>query len=63
MPDLRKERLWPLVAGAALGVVLRLLFSGVPGEPYDAMMVSFTLLVPFVVGAVTVYLAERTQRR
>ena len=53
----------PLGCGAMVGIALRLFFSGTPGEPYAAMMSSFTLLVPVVVGAVTVYLAELTARR
>lgn len=54
--------LWPLAAGVVVGILLRLVFSGAPGEPYSAMMASFTLLVPMLVGAVTVYAAERRQR-
>ncbi len=54
---------WPLVAGAITGVVLRLVFSGKPGNPYSAMMSSFVLLVPMLVGAVTVYVAETQRRR
>jgi hypothetical protein len=53
----------PLICGALVGVSLRLFFSGTPGEPYHAMMSSFVLLVPILVGAVTVYMAERTGRR
>lgn len=71
-PDSREpKRFWivlfgwsvPLVSGALVGVALRLFFSGTPGEPYHAMMSSFTLLVPILVGAVTVYVAERAGRR
>ena len=54
---------WPLFAGAATGLVLRLLFGGKPGDPYAPMMVSFVYLCPIVVGAVTVYAAERRERR
>jgi hypothetical protein len=53
----------PLICGALVGVAFRLFFSGRPGEPYHAMMSTFTLLVPIVVGAVTVYIAERAGRR
>jgi len=53
----------PLICGALVGVAFRLFFSGTPGEPYHAMMSTFTLLVPIVVGAVTVYMAERAGRR
>lgn len=71
-PDMQEHRrFWitrfgwavPLICGAVAGVVLRLFFSGTPGEPYHAMMSSFTLLVPVLVGAVTVYVAERAGHR
>jgi hypothetical protein len=71
-PDtLEPHRFWivrfgwavPLICGALVGVALRLFFSGTPGKPYHAMMSSFTLLVPILVGAVTVYMAERAGRR
>jgi hypothetical protein len=55
--------LWPVEAGAVAGIALRLVFSGHAGGPYNAMESSFTLLVPLVVGAVTVAWAERTMRR
>jgi hypothetical protein len=42
---------------------MRLLFRGKPGHAYEPMMRSFVLLVPVLVGAVTVYLAERVKRR
>jgi hypothetical protein len=54
---------WPLIVGAITGVALRLVFSGEAGSPYSAMMSSFVLLVPLLVGAVTVYAAERQRRR
>jgi hypothetical protein len=54
---------WPLMMGALTGVALRLVFSGKAGSPYSAMMNSFVLLVPLLVGAVTVYVAERQRRR
>lgn len=57
-------RTWlPLVGGALLGLALRLAFAGVPGGPYAAMMASFVLLAPWAVGAATVYIAERFERR
>jgi len=63
-PQKHRSRLWwPLVAGIAYGVSIRLVFSGEAGGPYNAMMSSFTLLVPVLVGAVTVMVAERTARR
>lgn len=54
---------WPVAAGALLGIALRLAFFGKPGGPYAAMMASFIYIVPVVVGAATVYLAERVRRR
>jgi hypothetical protein len=53
----------PLVCGALVGIAMRLLFHGKPGEPYQPMMRSFVLLVPVLVGALAVYLAERVRRR
>lgn len=55
--------LWPLAGGALAGLLLRLLFSGRPGEAYTAMAGSFIFLSPILVGMVTVYLAERRHRR
>jgi len=54
---------WPLQVGAAVGVFMRLGFTGKPGGPYAAMMSSFVLLVPLLVGAMTVFVAEMQQRR
>ncbi len=54
---------WPFVAGVAAGLALRLAFSGKPGGAYQVMGASFIYLCPIVVGAVTVYVAERRQRR
>jgi uncharacterized protein YndB with AHSA1/START domain len=54
---------WPLLAGVMAGIALRLVFSGQPGGPYAAMSASFIYLGPCLVGAVTVYVAERQQRR
>jgi hypothetical protein len=73
----KKEQLpfpkwWPIVAGALVGVVLRLAyFSGsmfssggiTPHGRYDVMMGAFIYLAPLAVGAITVYLAERQLRR
>jgi hypothetical protein len=53
----------PLAVGVATGIALRLVFSGRPGAPYSAMMSSFVLLVPLLVGAATVYVAETQRRR
>ena len=54
---------WPLLAGALLGVLLRLIFSGDPGKVYSAMGGAFIYLAPVAVGGLTVYLAETTKRR
>ncbi|WP_116810241.1 SRPBCC domain-containing protein [Steroidobacter cummioxidans] len=54
---------WPIVAGALVGLLLRLFYSGGPDGPYGAMMGSFIFIAPLAVSAVTVYLAERLARR
>lgn len=54
---------WPVLSGCAVGLLLRFMFMGKGDQPYAAMMGSFIFLVPLLVGAVTVYLAERRQRR
>jgi hypothetical protein len=54
---------WPVGCGVIAGLAMRLVFSGGYGDPYVAMMASFILGAPLVVSAVTVYLAERVQRR
>lgn len=54
---------WPIVAGALSGVTLRLVYSGNPYEAYAPMMGGFIYLAPAVVGAVTIFLAERKARR
>lgn len=61
--DLPFSFLWPLLAGASAGIALRLVFSGKPGSPYAAMMSAFIYFSPVIVGAVTVYVAERRKRR
>jgi hypothetical protein len=57
------RRLVPLLAGAMIGLVLRLVFWNRPGEPYETMLASFVFLAPAIVGMVTVYVAERSARR
>ena len=54
---------WPFVAGALVGIALRVAFFGGPGERWGAMMGSFIYLVPVAVSAVTVYVAELQCRR
>lgn len=55
--------LLPLLGGAAAALVMRLVFSGSPGQRYSAMLGTFIYLAPVLGGAVTVYLAERIRRR
>lgn len=54
---------WPILAGALVALVLRIVFVGGPGERFSPMLGSFVYFVPAVCGAVTVYLAERIERR
>ncbi len=57
-------RKWhPVLAGALAGLLLRLAFSAKGGSPWSPMAAAFIFLAPIVVGMVTVYLAERQQRR
>lgn len=55
--------IWPLLAGAFAGVALRMAFFGKPGDPYAPMMAAFIYFSPVLVGAITVYVAERSERR
>jgi hypothetical protein len=54
---------YPVIAGAAAGVLLRLMFSGNGGSRWSAMAAAFIFTAPILVGMVTVYLAERERRR
>jgi hypothetical protein len=54
---------WPVLAGALLGIGLRLVFSTKPGSAYSAMAWPFTVFAPIAVGAVAVYVAEKKARR
>lgn len=60
-----RSRISPLLVGATIGVLLRLVFSGRPETDgwYIAMGFAFIYLAPVVVGAVTVYVAERRAPR
>jgi hypothetical protein len=49
--------------GLFAGILLRLLYSGMAGAPFATMLSSFILGTPILVGFVTVYMAERQQRR
>lgn len=61
--DLPFAALLPVFGGALIGLVLRLIFNGAPGSAWAPMLVVFILIAPVVIGAVTVYLAERRQAR
>jgi len=54
---------WALLAGALTGLAMRFIFFGKPGSNNSAMMAAFIYISPVIVGAITVYLAERRQRR
>jgi hypothetical protein len=54
---------WPLVVGALVGVAIRLVFYGEPGELFSAMSMGLLLGSPLLVGAFTVYMAERREPR
>lgn len=54
---------WPIICGVLTGLLMRFLFSASAGEPYSTMMLSFILFAPLLVGAVTVFVAERQRRR
>jgi hypothetical protein len=62
-PGLPFSRWWPFAAGAAVGMLLRLIFSGDPGGAWSAMSWPFITLAPFAVSAVTVYAAKRHSER
>lgn len=57
------SRWWPPLAGMLLGVLLRVLHSGEQHAVFNAMGSSFIVYAPLAVGAITVYVAERSQRR
>lgn len=54
---------WPVIGGALAGLAMRLIFSGTPGAAFSAMLEPFVYGSPMLVGALTVYLAERRRRR
>jgi uncharacterized protein YndB with AHSA1/START domain len=57
------RKAYPLAAGVAMGMMLRFLFSGLPGSGWSAMAGSFIYGAPILVGAITVYVAELKERR
>lgn len=54
---------YPVGWGALVGLVLRLVFSGKAGSAFSAMLSSFIFGAPLLVAAVTVWMAERVERR
>jgi hypothetical protein len=54
---------YPFLAGLIGGIVLRSIFSGVPGSTRSAMTGAFIYLAPILVGVITVYVAETIERR
>src|SRR3954468_21700160 len=54
---------WPFIAGALYGILLRLTFSDQRHPGWGAMHSAFIIFGPLAVGAVTVYVAERSARR
>lgn len=54
---------WPVIGGVLVGVFLRAVFDGAPGDTFATMLWVFFLLAPLAIGAVTVYLAERGRAR
>jgi uncharacterized protein YndB with AHSA1/START domain len=62
-PKLPFSGWWPLLAGAGTGVILRVAFYQRPGQALAAMTGAFIFLSPLLVGAVTVYFAEKRARR
>src|SRR5690348_12674854 len=61
--SLRPRWWFPLPAGVLVGIALRVIYSGEPGEAYEAMSGSFALLAPVAVSAVSVFVAERLAPR
>jgi hypothetical protein len=62
--DIPFLRRYPVMAGALVGFALRVLvFKGKPDTFWSAMTGAFIYFAPLAVGAVTVYVAERTKRR
>lgn len=53
----------PPLAGMLLGILLRMVYRGEPYAVFNAMSGPFILFTPLAVGAVTVYVAERSARR
>ncbi|MGH8080083.1 MAG: hypothetical protein ACREP7_05870 [Lysobacter sp.] len=54
---------WPAIGGVLVGLFLRWMFNGNPGNAFATMLWIFIVLAPFAIGAITVYLAERIEAR
>ena len=54
---------YPFGAGVLVGLLLRFVFFGAPGTGTSAMAGAFIFYGPLAIGAITVYVAERTERR
>jgi hypothetical protein len=54
---------WPLAGGVLVGLILRAIYSGSPGELFETMSGSFALLAPLAISAATVFVAELRARR
>jgi len=54
---------WPLAGGVLVGLMLRAIYSGSPGDLFETMSGSFALLTPIAISAVTVFVAELRARR
>lgn len=63
MSTLPFSQLWPILTGAAFGLALRLIYSGDYEAILTAMNGAFIWLTPALVGAITVFLAERKRPR
>jgi hypothetical protein len=63
-PALPFLKRYPILMGAAMGLLMRVLvFDAKPGGAWSTMAGAFIWLAPIMVGMVTVYVAERAQRR
>lgn len=61
---IRWARWWlPLVCGVLVGLAYHVLFSDKPGQPFSAMNPAFAVVVPIIIGMITVYVAKLTRRR
>ncbi len=56
------SKMWPILVGAVLGLILRLVFNGDPGNAFSAMDSAFILFVPLAVGAVTAYIPTSREK-